>query len=77
MRNQPEKTSCFEIKALGEYTKIYKNVLPDEDDETITANLEFRIRLAKDLWIPITVKYDTERSNFLGFLNITYNFGRI
>jgi hypothetical protein len=75
MRNESEKTSCFEFKALGEYTKIYKNVLPDEDDETITANAEFRIRVAKDLWIPITVKYDPEDSNFLGFLNITYNFG--
>lgn len=75
LRNKLENISCFEVKALGEYTKIYKNVLPDEDDETISANAEFRIRLAKDFWIPITVKYDIENSNFLGFLNLTYNFG--
>lgn len=75
LRNKLENTSCFEIKVLGEYAKIFKNVLPDEEEETITANAEFRIRLAKDFWIPITVKYDTEKSNFLGFLNVTYNFG--
>lgn len=75
LRNRIEKSSCFEIKALGEYTKIYKNVLPDEDDETITANAEFRIRLTNDFWIPITLKYDIENSNLLGFLNLTFNFG--
>lgn len=75
LRNRIENSSCFEVKALGEYTKIYKNVLPDEDDETITANAEFRIRIANDFWIPVTVKYDIENSNLLGFLNLTYNFG--
>jgi hypothetical protein len=75
LKNRVDKVSCFEVKALGEYTKVYKNVLPDEDDEIITANAEFRIRLAKDFWIPITVKYDIENANLLGFLNLTYNFG--
>lgn len=75
LKNAVEKVSCFEIKAQGEYNKIYKNVLPNEDDEVITANTEIRIRLAKDFWIPITVKYDIKNSNFLGFLNVTYNFG--
>lgn len=75
-RSTIENSSYFEFKALGEYNKIYKNVLPDEDDETITANAEFRIRFAKDFWIPITVKYDIENSNLLGFLNLTYNFGK-
>jgi hypothetical protein len=75
LKNRVDEVSCFEVKALGEYTKVYKNVLPDEDDEIITANAEFRIRLAKDFWIPITVKYDIENANLLGFLNLTYNFG--
>lgn len=70
-----QQRSYFEIKALGEYNKIFHNVLPDEDSEVITANAEIRIRIANDLWIPLIVKYDIEKSNFLGFLNITYNFG--
>ena len=73
-RNITENVSCFEFKALGEYNKVYKNVLADEDDEIITANAEFRIRLAKDFWIPFTLKYDIDNSNLLGFLNLTYNF---
>ncbi|MDQ5930384.1 MAG: hypothetical protein QG594_2172 [Bacteroidota bacterium] len=71
----PQKQSYFEIKALGEYNKIFNNVLPDEDEEVITANAEVRIRIADDLWIPFVIKYDIENSNFLGFLNLTYNFG--
>lgn len=67
--------SFFEIKLYGEYNAILKNELPDEARETILANADFRIRIADDLWIPITVKYDTENANFLGFLNVTYNFG--
>lgn len=70
-----EQQSYFEIKALGEYNKIFNNVLPDEDNEVITANAEIRIRIADDLWVPLVIKYDIENSNFLGFLNVTYNFG--
>lgn len=70
-----EDKSYFEIKAYGEYNKILKNVLADEEEEQITANADFRIRLSDDLWIPLTIKYDPENSNFLGFLNVTYNFG--
>ena len=69
-----KEKSFFEIKAYGEYNSILKNVLPDEKKDTFLANAEFRIRLNDDLWLPITVKYDIENSNVLGFLNITYNF---
>lgn len=66
--------SLFEIKGYGEYSSILKNALPDEDKNTFLANADFRIRLSDDLWVPLTVKYDIKNSNFLGFLNITYNF---
>ncbi|MES2574335.1 MAG: hypothetical protein V4572_05300 [Bacteroidota bacterium] len=69
-----KQQSYFEIKALGEYNKIFHNVLPEEDSQVITANAEIRIRVANDLWIPLVIKYDIENSNFLGFLNVTYNF---
>lgn len=69
-----EDKSYFEIKAYAEYNKILKNVQPNEKEETFLANADFRIRLTNDLWIPITIKYDTENSNFFGFLNVTYNF---
>ena len=70
-----EEKSYFEIKAYGEYNKVLDGILTDEEEETILANADFRIRLTDDLWIPLTIKYDTKTSNFLGFLNVTYNFG--
>jgi hypothetical protein len=66
--------SLFEIKTYGEYNSILKHKLPDEEKDTFLANADFRIRLANDLWMPITVKYDTKNANLLGFLNVTYNF---
>lgn len=75
LKNKSENKSLFEIKAYGEYNKILKNVLPNENEETILANADFRFRLTDDLWLPITVKYDTKTANFLGFLNVTYSFG--
>ncbi|WP_264530803.1 hypothetical protein [Flavobacterium sp. N502540] len=67
--------SVFEIKLYMEYNSILKNKLADEKKNTFLASSDFRIRVTKDIWIPLTIKYDIEKSNFLGFLNITYNFG--
>jgi hypothetical protein len=69
------KASFFEIKAYGEYNRILRNPLPDEEEDTFLANAEIRLRLTDDLWLPFTIKYDIENANVLGFLNITYNFG--
>ena len=68
--------SVFEIKLYMEYNSILKNQLADEKKNTFLASSDFRIRVTKDIWIPLTIKYDIEKSNFLGFLNITYNFGK-
>jgi hypothetical protein len=67
--------SFFEIKGAFEYSSILKNVLPIEKKNVFLATAEIRIRLANDLWFPLIVKYDIEKANFLGFLNISYNFG--
>lgn len=67
--------SYFELKLYSEYVKILKNELPDEEKETFLANADLRVRLTDNLWIPFSIKYDTENANFMGFLNVTYNFG--
>ncbi|PXY45885.1 hypothetical protein DMB68_01455 [Flavobacterium hydrophilum] len=68
--------SVFEIKLYMEYNSILKNQLADEKKNTFLASSDFRLRVTKDIWVPLTIKYDIEKSNFLGFLNITYNFGK-
>lgn len=75
LRSAKENKSVFELKFYGEYNKILRNALPDEDEEKILADADIRIRLTDELWLPFTIKYDTKNSNFLGFLNVTYNFG--
>jgi len=65
----------FEVKGALEYSSILKNVLADEKKDNFFANAEIRIRLTDDLWFPFIIKYDIENDNFLGFLNISYNFG--
>ena len=76
LKREKSKESLFEIKLYMEYNSILKNVFADEKKNTFLASSDFRIRIAKDVWVPITVKYDIENSNFLGFFNITYNFGK-
>jgi hypothetical protein len=70
-----ENVSYFEAKAALEYNAILKNAIENEKKDYFFANAEVRIRLTNDLWFPILIKYDIEKANFLGFLNITYNFG--
>lgn len=69
------KVSFFEIKAGLEYNSILKNILPTEKKDVFLGTAEIRIRIANDLWLPLIIKYDIEKANFLGFLNISYNFG--
>lgn len=70
-----ENVSFFEVKAALEYNYILKNPLPEEKKSFFLGNAEIRVRLTDDLWLPVIIKYDIENANFLGFLNLSYNFG--
>jgi hypothetical protein len=72
--NVENQKSYFEIKCALEYNSILKNILATEKKDNFLANAEIRIRVTNDLWFPLIVKYDIEKANFLGFLNVTYNF---
>lgn len=69
-----QNVSFFELKAAMEYKAVFKNRLEDEKQHQFFGNAEIRVRIAEDLWFPIMIKYDIENSNFLGFLNVSYNF---
>lgn len=69
-----QNVSFFELKAAMEYKAVFKNRLEDEKQHQFFGNAEIRVRIAEDLWFPVVVKYDIENSNFLGFLNVSYNF---
>lgn len=69
-----KQKSYFEIKGGLEYNSILKNILATEKKDKFLANAEIRVRITNDLWLPLIIKYDIEKANFLGFLNVTYNF---
>lgn len=69
-----QNVSFFELKAAMEYKAVFKNRMEDEKQHQFFGNAEIRVRIAEDLWFPVIIKYDIENSNFLGFLNVSYNF---
>ncbi len=69
--------SLLELKAYGEYDNVFKGLMPGEKKDTFLANANLRLRITDNLWLPLTIKYDIEKSNFLGFLNVTYNFDSV
>lgn len=69
--------SLLELKAYGEYDNVFKGTLPGEKKDTFLANANLRLRITDNIWLPLTIKYDIEKSNFLGFLNVTYNFDSV
>jgi len=67
------KTTWLEFKPHLEYNGVFENRLPDQKTHNFLANAELRLRLTKDIWLPVTLKYDIKDSNFLGFLNVSFN----
>jgi hypothetical protein len=65
--------SLVEFKPYFEYKRIVHNPLPGEKRDFFLANADLRIKILKELWLPLTIKYDLKDHNFLGFLNVSFN----
>jgi len=63
----------LEFKPYLEYNHVGRGLLPGEESNAFYANAELRVRVTKSLWIPVTLRYDIEQANFLGFLNVALN----
>ncbi len=66
--------SYFEVKAQAEYHYTFQPVLLDEKHSQFMATSEIRLRISDSFWLPLLLKYDIEKANLFGFLNLTYNF---
>lgn len=66
--------SWLEFKPYAEYIRNFEDG-PFENMETFNANADLRFRIFKDIWIPLTIKYDLKEGKFLGFLNIVFDWG--
>ncbi len=71
-----EGESTLEFKLGTDFTNIIDGILPEEKRNTFTFNAVLTPRLAKDLYLPLSLKYDPENSNFLGFFSLSWNIGK-
>ena len=69
--------SIFELKPYFEYQSVLSSLISNEKRDVFTANADIRIRIMENLWIPLIVKYDLNKKNFLGFLNVALNFNAL
>jgi len=73
LSNNKTQASIFEFKPYLEYDNVLTGLLPGEARNMFLCNAELRLRITNNLWLPLTIKYDTQKGNFLGFLNISLN----
>lgn len=69
--------SLIEFKPNFEFKRIFSGLMEDEKNNQFLANADLRIKVLKNLWIPLVLKYDIENNNLFGFLNISFNFEAI
>lgn len=69
-----KEVSLVEFKPYFEFKKIFSGLNENEKDNQFLANADLRIRVLKNLWIPLILKYDLKNDNFFGFLNVSFNF---
>lgn len=66
--------SWAELKVSGEYNRVFKGLYTDERKDLLTVNGTLRLRLFRDLWLPIEIKYDPKEGRVFGFLDVRFNF---
>ena len=53
---------------------INRKKISDEKQDKLSANGILRLRITKDLWLPVEIKYEPVTGNVFGLLNLTTNF---
>jgi hypothetical protein len=70
-----DNESKMEFKFFTQYEYQFGNVPEGKKAGVFTLNSTFRVNVFKSLWIPVTLKYDPENSNFFGYFSLTANLG--
>lgn len=68
------KRSFLEFKFSGGYYHTLSALYPGEEKNQLFMNATMRLRVFKDIWIPLDIKYDPLNGNVFGFLNVRANF---
>lgn len=68
-----KEISFIELKPNFEYKRIFSGLMDNEKNSQFLANADLRVRVLKNLWVPLIIKYDIGNGKFFGFLNISFN----
>lgn len=68
-----ENASRMEFKFFTQYNRQLGTVPTGQNAGLFTLNTTLRINLYKSLWLPITMKYDTDKGNIFGLFTLTAN----
>lgn len=71
-----DKESQMEFKFFTQLEHQFGVTPAGTKTDVFSLNSTFRINLFKSIWLPLTIKYDVESSNFLGVLAITANIDK-
>lgn len=74
LKDSKERKSILELQAEGEGSTLIGKKYPDEKQDKLSANSILRLRITKDLWLPVEIKYEPVTGNVFGLLNLTTNF---
>lgn len=72
-----KEVSLVEFKPNFEFKRIFSGLMDEEKNNQLLANADLRVRVLKNLWIPLILKYDIKNNNFFGFLNVSFNFDAV
>lgn len=72
IRAQRTKKSLLELKPNVEFATVLSKRYPGEEN-FFSFNMDVRVRITDQIWIPFIVKYDVDKKHFLGFLNVSAN----
>lgn len=70
-----DKESKMEFKFFIEKIWQLGSAPSGKGTDIFTFNSTLRINVYKSLWLPLTIKYDPDNHNFLGYFSVTANIG--
>lgn len=61
----------FEFKIGSSYQEIYRPIYQTKE---FTLNGGLRLRVSRDIWVPVSFVYDVENANLFGYISVKSNF---
>ncbi|AYN00393.1 hypothetical protein [Chryseobacterium sp. 3008163] len=71
------EVSFLEVKPNFEFRRIFSGLIKDEKYNQFFANADVRVRILKNLWLPLILKYNVDNGKLFGFLNVSFNFDAV